>query len=170
MLFIYNFNLGKGNAQLLGYLYFLTDLRDIFPIIISSQEKKSRLEEIIQSVLGWPGWEWYKCISIRSALWDWRGTILLMSVAQNASEGRIGVCSNAPMKELLLVNYIYRLISAFPCNILNHLRTISTLETYLAMLRIMVGSKLKHCLCYPPGTQPSGKVAFFMINIATLQN
>ena len=70
--------------------------------------KKSRFEEIIQIVLGWPGWEWDKCISIRSALWDCRGTILLMSVAQNALEGHIGVCSNAPMKELLLVNYIYR--------------------------------------------------------------
>ena len=72
--------------------------------------KKSRFEDIIQIVLGWPGWEWDKCISIRSALWDCRGTILLMSVAQNALEGggRIGVCSNAPMKELLLVNYIYR--------------------------------------------------------------
>ena len=57
--------------------------------------------------LGWPGWEWDECISI-SALWDCRGQILLMSVAQNALEGHIGVCSNAPMKELLLVNYIYR--------------------------------------------------------------
>ena len=121
--------------------------------------KKCRFEEIIQR---WPGWEWDKCISIRSALWDWRGT---KSVAQNAIEGCIGVCSNAPMKELLLVNYICRLISAFPCNILNHLRTISTLETYLAMIRIMVRSKLKHCLCYPPGTQPSGKVAFFIFSV-----